>query len=705
MRTTDLLPKGIGVHSARRDRLVLETSDGRDGLVALGAPGSMDPRKVGAKAAVLARATVAGFNVLPGFVITTGASDQIISSGDLRTAGPLLDEIRSAWRLLSHDGTRTLIVRSSSTAEDGDDSSMAGMFSSISGVRGWDAFLEAVTRVLESRKIIDLGARTMESAPIAVLIQPQLELEVGGIMFGVDPVTGDRDRLTVVAARGGPEVLVSGREEGQPYVLSRSGRVLNRDEIEDRLLSLKQRRALAALAAKAETAFKGPQDNEWAIGSDGTIYLFQSRPVTAVASAAEGPILGPGPVAETFPDPLGPLETDLWVVPLRSGIEIAFGLSGAASRKRVSRSAVVTTVGGRVVADLDLFGIAPTKRSLWSRLDPIPPARRVAAAWRVGRLRAALPRLAEEITREIDARLSQVPDLREITNDKLLSILVQTQRTLISLHGYEVLCGMLDPEENETSTGAAIALRALALGRLEGFEGEAILAQSPEVLALMPPSITGNGALPETSAMTLACDSPDTDLGPRESLRLRIRWVQELAARAARELGKRMVPAGHLQKSGDIALLSLDEVRAMVVSGVSPASVESRTVPASAPLPGAFRLTATGAIVPVQIGRSGNGARGAGGGRSMGKICHGTQPAHGDVLVVRTLDPALAPLLPSLGGLIAETGNVLSHLAILAREFGVPTVVGYEDALETFSEGTVVVIDGATGEVTEVTSP
>ena len=47
----------------------------------------------------------------------------------------------------------------------------------------------------------------------------------------------------------------------------------------------------------------------------------------------------------------------------------------------------------------------------------------------------------------------------------------------------------------------------------------------------------------------------------------------------------------------------------------------------------------------------------------------------GSVLVVSHLDPRLAPVIPRLAGLVAETGSPLSHLAILAREYGVPTVV------------------------------
>ncbi len=84
----------------------------------------------------------------------------------------------------------------------------------------------------------------------------------------------------------------------------------------------------------------------------------------------------------------------------------------------------------------------------------------------------------------------------------------------------------------------------------------------------------------------------------------------------------------------------------------------------------------------------------------MGPVHGGDgQPEPGAVLVVRTLDPDLAPLLPRLGGLVAETGSFLSHLAIQAREFGVPTAVGVEDAVSRFPAGSTVVVDGTTGEV------
>ena len=65
-----------------------------------------------------------------------------------------------------------------------------------------------------------------------------------------------------------------------------------------------------------------------------------------------------------------------------------------------------------------------------------------------------------------------------------------------------------------------------------------------------------------------------------------------------------------------------------------------------------------------------------------------------------TLTPGLGPVLARLGGIVAETGSVLSHLAILAREAGVPTVVGYAGASEELPEGTFVEVDGESGRVT-----
>jgi phosphohistidine swiveling domain-containing protein len=72
----------------------------------------------------------------------------------------------------------------------------------------------------------------------------------------------------------------------------------------------------------------------------------------------------------------------------------------------------------------------------------------------------------------------------------------------------------------------------------------------------------------------------------------------------------------------------------------------------------------------------------------------------GDVLVATTTTPAWTPLFPSLAGLVTETGGILSHAAIVAREYGIPTVVGVEDATTVIPEDAILSVDGDTGDVT-----
>jgi pyruvate,water dikinase len=205
-----------------------------------------------------------------------------------------------------------------------------------------------------------------------------------------------------------------------------------------------------------------------------------------------------------------------------------------------------------------------------------------------------------------------------------------------------------------------------------------------------------------------AAGKPLEPLAEREQLRLRARWVQELTVRVAAELGRRLKERGLLDHHTDVGLLHLDELAALLdAASPPPVLAERRTrevrVAFTPPLPAQFRLAGHDEIVPAGRYRASPGfGTPAGGGRGVGPVCQGTvrrPPSPGDVLVVRTLEPGLAGWLPGLAGLVAETGASLSHLAILAREYGVPTVVAVHDALSRFAPGERVLVDGATGEV------
>ncbi|MFC7241794.1 PEP-utilizing enzyme [Catellatospora aurea] len=75
----------------------------------------------------------------------------------------------------------------------------------------------------------------------------------------------------------------------------------------------------------------------------------------------------------------------------------------------------------------------------------------------------------------------------------------------------------------------------------------------------------------------------------------------------------------------------------------------------------------------------------------------------GDVLVCRTTDPAWTPLFHVAAAVVTETGGLLSHAAIVARECRIPAVVGAADAMALLADGAQVLVDGALGTVTGVT--
>jgi pyruvate,water dikinase len=79
--------------------------------------------------------------------------------------------------------------------------------------------------------------------------------------------------------------------------------------------------------------------------------------------------------------------------------------------------------------------------------------------------------------------------------------------------------------------------------------------------------------------------------------------------------------------------------------------------------------------------------------------CELSRVAPGDILVTRVAGPALSHILPRVGGVVAELGGSTSHLASLARERGIPMVLGVLDATQHIPDGAQVAIDGVAGVV------
>jgi pyruvate,water dikinase len=71
----------------------------------------------------------------------------------------------------------------------------------------------------------------------------------------------------------------------------------------------------------------------------------------------------------------------------------------------------------------------------------------------------------------------------------------------------------------------------------------------------------------------------------------------------------------------------------------------------------------------------------------------------GDVLVCPVTSPVWSVLFPSIGALVTDSGGVLSHPAIIAREYGSPAVVATGNGTSVLCDGQVVTVDGTAGVV------
>ncbi len=71
----------------------------------------------------------------------------------------------------------------------------------------------------------------------------------------------------------------------------------------------------------------------------------------------------------------------------------------------------------------------------------------------------------------------------------------------------------------------------------------------------------------------------------------------------------------------------------------------------------------------------------------------------GEILVAPFTDPGWTPLFLTAGALVMEVGGIMSHGAVVAREYGIPAVVGVKDATRLLRDGEMIEVDGATGEV------
>ena len=305
---------------------------------------------VGGKGANLGEIYQAGFPVPPGFAITIVAYDLFLKENDLINRiygilkvldvndppqleqaadkiqkliinGKIPDEVTqkiiSSYKKLSgFMKSATVAVRTSATAEDMPDSSFAGMGWTSLDIRGEANVLNEVracwASLFTARSIYYRVENKIphEKVKICVVVQNMVQSEVSGVMFSINPVTNDKDRIIIQSVWGLGEMIVQGSVVPDSYVVQKDTFAILSKETSDQSIQLlkvngktkqvevpekirgKQKITdeeiikLAKLSDKLQKHYYFPQDTEWA-KEKGKLYIVQTRPVTTVATTTK----------------------------------------------------------------------------------------------------------------------------------------------------------------------------------------------------------------------------------------------------------------------------------------------------------------------------------------------------------------------------------------------------------------------------------
>ncbi|OGM10398.1 phosphoenolpyruvate synthase [Candidatus Woesebacteria bacterium RBG_13_36_22] len=304
-----------------------------------------DLPSVGGKGANLGEMTQAGFPVPNGFAVTVESYDiflqrndisqkinevlkgiDVNNSEELESASKKVEkivttseipaevahEIISSYKKLSgHFKTALVAVRSSATAEDLPGASFAGQQATFLNIKGEANLLVAVrdcwASLFTPRAIFyrEQNKISNEKVKISVIIQKMIQSEVSGVMFTIDPVSNDKDRIIVEAVWGLGEMIVQGSVIPDTYVVQKDTFAILSKEISDQSVQLTKKGILtfetevpkkirdiqklsddeiikiAKIGFNLQKHYYFPQDVEWAKEGK-NIYIVQTRPVTTI---------------------------------------------------------------------------------------------------------------------------------------------------------------------------------------------------------------------------------------------------------------------------------------------------------------------------------------------------------------------------------------------------------------------------------------
>ncbi len=822
-----------------------------------------DLAAVGGKGANLGEMAQAGFPVPPGFCILTGAYREHIRNLELEALIERINEImqsqnmpelqelsslirskiekaqmpvhteqaiRNAYTKLSGIGAPLVSIRSSATAEDLPDYSFAGQQETYLSVCGEEQVLWYVKKCWASL----WGQRSIayrqkngflhEKVALSVVVQTMVQSEKSGVLFTLNPLSGNNEEMMINASWGLGESIVSGRVTPDTFRIAKREETLilekalgskemqtvtgpegltEETSVPDTLrnrfcLEEPELRELRELGLRVEYHYGRPQDIEWAI-AEGRLYLLQARPVTAAPVPLEEKTQSKKAkkmgwtqrklldnFKEHIPDAPYPLDYEpllllnrqknnlfgelgvtmpaeskivrmnengilsigrllphpnmrLFLMPFTLGRMIRFSQTGAAGDAEAQLQKKLDKLGQTEISRLDNPALADY---IWQSVD-------TAMGWTYLRFHAYVFPMVF-----LGFRLNRL--LRSAKLDKTVNqydfLAGLNYKTAEIEHALYILAEKLD--ESTAVRGLFLekgpneilpALREQHPGQYSGFTGFLEKYGARTAMAYIPFSAESWSERPELLAGTLAAilkagniheqiekqknggkkysdlkDLTTCRLTPakrkhfeglleqfrsahmgREKLIYRMEQCFVLARRGTAEAAKRLCKEGLLSLPEDVRYLTLSELKqALSNSACHPAQKallsdrKAHRFTAEQAWNGHEERAADGNVLHGLPGSPGM-ARGAV--RIINSPGEFGRLHKGEVLVCRFTDPVWTPLFPVACAVVCDTGGPLSHAAIVAREYGIPAVLGTTNATSSLKDGQMVTVDGSKG--------
>lgn len=687
---------------------------------------------VGGKAQTLGRLMRAGFKVPEGWSI------------------PVDFDPREIGSRLETTSAESFAVRSSGVAEDGFDQSLAGRYQSLLNV-GTESVAAAVTEVRQF-------ARQRDGETIPVLIQSMVEPVCAGVAFSADPVTGNRSTTIVTGSGGLADRLVAGEVAGDEWVIE--GNRAKQRRSPEGLLTRRLAMQVGQVTRRIADELGRPQDVEWAWDGD-EVWVVQARPITSLPPDVDWTPPVPGiyhrslRFGEWIPEPITPL-CQSWLL-THMEREVHRYLKDLVGQVAEEPHHVV--VNGWYYYSLNwlpapgvafwrnFVSIVPQLPKKWRNAAGMFPQtiRFASRGFEDGWRQEILPQYRQTVSqaeeRVDDLQPKELVDLIDQLADNAGRYFGSIAVVAGSAYKWEAQLAQFWKRHLKDELGVSHMVV------LQGFEQAEVTSQTPRLETLdwwRPPSPP---AAAPRNIESLRKQRQDTErlatsvlesaprklakfrelLGETQHLMpVREEQISQLSLAwpvmrtAVHRIGESLAASGVIDSEEDVFFLTKSETVAMLGN---PSDMRSAVATRRQDREKAKQLVpplTVGRVPPIVKLLFGLTSKIQGAEPTQTALVHGTPASagratgkvrvihnasqfddfqHGEILVAPLTAPAWTDLFSRAAAVVTDVGSALAHASIIAREYGIPAVVGCGDATSRLRDGQVVTVDGSTGNI------